>query len=82
MIVRELRVELPGQAPADERIRRRDDKAEHIYERLTAHASPDEAQDIAGRLAEKMQATESTNAPLLSAEYEVPESARKPDDAE
>ena len=82
MIVRELRVELPGQAPADEAIRRRDDKAEHIYERLTAHASADEAQDIAGRLAEKMKATETTNAPLLSAEYEVPESLRRPDDAD
>jgi predicted PurR-regulated permease PerM len=80
MIVRELRVELPGQGPADERIRKRDDKAEHIYERLTAGVSVEQAQEIAGKLAAKMKANEKTGAALLSAEYEVPESMRKPDD--
>ncbi|MDB4954859.1 MAG: family transporter [Myxococcales bacterium] len=82
MIVRELRVELPGQAPPDEAIRRRDSKAEHIYERLTAGAPVEQAQEIAGRLALKMKANEKTGAALMSAEYEIPDSARRPDDPE
>jgi predicted PurR-regulated permease PerM len=59
MIVRELRVELPGEGHIDDKIRARDDKAEQIYERLTEGAPVDEAVAIADRLAETIKANES-----------------------
>ena len=58
MIVRELRVELPGDAHLDDAARARDDKAERIYEQLTEGAPVDEAVEIAGRLAETIKANE------------------------
>ena len=58
MIVRELRVELPGEGHIDDKIRARDDKAEQIYEQLTEGAPVDEAVAIADRLAETIKANE------------------------
>lgn len=58
MVVRELRVELPGEAPADEATRARDAKAEDIYEQLTEGATVEDASVIAGELAEKIKQTE------------------------
>ena len=56
MVVRELRVELPGESPHDARSRARDEKAEHIYERLTEGATAADAGVIAGELAAEAQA--------------------------
>jgi predicted PurR-regulated permease PerM len=58
MVVRELRVELPGAAPPDASTRARDEKAEHIYEQLTEGATAADAGVIAGELAEKLKQTE------------------------
>lgn len=58
MVARELRVELPGETPRDERMRARDEKAEHIYERLTEGATAADAGAIASELAEKLKRQE------------------------
>ncbi len=60
MVVRELRVELPGESPTDatDAQRARDERAEHIYEELAAGESVETAAAIAGQLAEKMRDTE------------------------
>lgn len=61
MLVRQLRVELPGEATPDASTRARDEKAEHIYEELTEGATTADAAIIAGTLAEKIKATEHTD---------------------
>ncbi|MGE5181412.1 MAG: AI-2E family transporter [Acidobacteriota bacterium] len=60
MIVRELRVELPGQPRGDEadEVRARDARAEHMYEALAADAPVEKAAEIAGQLAESLKAAE------------------------
>lgn len=58
MLVRQLRVGLPGEATPDASTRARDEKAEHIYEELTEGATTADAAIIAGSLAEKIKATE------------------------
>ncbi len=58
MLVRQLRVELPGEAHVAASTRARDEKAEHIYEELTEGATTADAAVIAGNLAEKIKATE------------------------
>jgi predicted PurR-regulated permease PerM len=60
MVVRELRVELPGENPQNARDRARDQKAEDIYERLSEGATAADAAVIAGELAEKMKRNEKT----------------------
>jgi len=57
MIVRELRVELPGEVPSQdaEQARKRDERAEHIYEQLSAGESAATAVQIAGQLAETLK---------------------------
>jgi predicted PurR-regulated permease PerM len=57
MIVRELRVELPGEVPTEgaEQARKRDERAEHIYEQLSAGESAETAVQIAGQLAETLK---------------------------
>ena len=61
MLVRQLRVELPGEATTNASTRARDEKAEHIYEELTEGATTADAAIIAGTLAEKIKATEHTD---------------------
>jgi predicted PurR-regulated permease PerM len=58
MIVRELRVELPGEGALADAARAREDRAEALYERLAANAPVQEAAAIADRLAEKLKASE------------------------
>jgi putative heme transporter len=58
MIVRELRVELPGEGPEVEAMRVRDDRVGDIYEHLAEHASNEEAVGIAGQLADTIAASE------------------------
>ncbi|HUJ60907.1 MAG TPA: AI-2E family transporter [Kofleriaceae bacterium] len=60
MVVRELRVELPGEAPSDasEETRARDERAEHIYEQLAAGESVEKSAAIAGKLAEGLKKAE------------------------
>jgi putative heme transporter len=60
MIVRELRVEMPGEARSEtsEQARARDERAEHIYEQLAAGESVETAAAIAGQLAETMKASD------------------------
>jgi predicted PurR-regulated permease PerM len=58
MVVRELRVELPGDASDDPRARVHDAKAEAAYEALSAGAPPVEAAAIATELAHKIRDTE------------------------
>lgn len=78
MVVRELRVELPGEEHLDAEVRARDAKAEQAYERLAAGESVEKAAAIAGELAQKLKETESTGG-RLSAELEAitPEIERK-----
>lgn len=58
MVVRELRVELPGEAPPTDTTRMRDEKAETIYEQLTEGATAADAGVIASELAQKIKDTE------------------------
>ena len=62
MIVRELRVELPGEVPSEqaEQDRARDERAEHIYEQLSAGESVETAAQIAGQLAETLKKQDGT----------------------
>jgi len=64
MVVRELRVALPGETPRDATTRARDEKAEHIYEQLTEGATAADAGVIADELAEKMKENERTGSTL------------------
>ncbi|MEJ7596715.1 MAG: AI-2E family transporter [Kofleriaceae bacterium] len=57
MLIRELRVSLPGQAGAHTAMIARDEKVEHIYEELTEGATAAEAAIIAGDLATQIKAT-------------------------
>ncbi|HEY1548011.1 MAG TPA: AI-2E family transporter [Kofleriaceae bacterium] len=77
MIVRELRVELPGEQHIDDKVRARDVKAERIYEQLTEGAPVDEAVAIAGRLAETIKANEGDSR-KVSAELTAMVVERKP----
>jgi predicted PurR-regulated permease PerM len=56
MLVRELRVELPGDEPADGTVRAQDEKEELAYEQLTHGATAADAGVIAGELAVKTRA--------------------------
>ncbi|HEX7840869.1 MAG TPA: AI-2E family transporter, partial [Kofleriaceae bacterium] len=58
MVVRELRVELPGETPRDETVRLRDERAEHIYEQLAEGVPAADAGVIAGELARKLRQNE------------------------
>jgi len=58
MIVRELRVELPGEGPSAEAMRARDDRVGDIYEQLAEHAPVEEAVAIAGKLADTIAASD------------------------
>ena len=64
MVVRELRVELPGETPPDATTRARDERAEHIYEQLVEGATAADAGVIAGELAQKLRQNERTGATL------------------
>ncbi len=58
MLVRELRVELPGETSADSGVRARDQQAEDIYEQLTEGATAADAGVIASELAGKLKESE------------------------
>jgi predicted PurR-regulated permease PerM len=58
MVVRELRVELPGEAPQSEVAKARDEKAETIYERLSDGKPAAESAVIASELARRVKDTE------------------------
>lgn len=58
MVVRELRVELPGEEHLDAEVRKRDQKAEQAYEELAAGESVEKAAAIAGELAQRLKDTE------------------------
>ncbi|MCE9575476.1 MAG: AI-2E family transporter [Deltaproteobacteria bacterium] len=62
MIVRELRVELPGEGTPDVQVRARDEKAEAVYEALTAGAPAEQAAVIASELAHAIKDTEAHGA--------------------
>jgi predicted PurR-regulated permease PerM len=64
MVVRELRVELPGETPRDASVRARDRKAEHIYEQLSEGVTAADAGVIAGELAHKLKQNEQTGSTL------------------
>ena len=70
MIVRELRVELPGEGREVEAMRARDDRVGDIYEHLAEHASSEEAVGIAGQLADTIAASEQAGT-RVSAELAV-----------
>jgi len=85
MVIRELRVELPGQQP-DARQLRTDAKAEDLYERLTEGTPVEEAAAIAGELAEKLKQTEADGGSLTAQiaamdEPKVEVSAQEPEPA-
>ena len=58
MVVRELRVELPGDAPPSDVTKARDEKAENMYERLTDGKPAVESAVIASQLAHRIKETE------------------------
>jgi putative heme transporter len=58
MVVRELRVELPGETPPDATTRARDERAEHIYEQLAEGATAADAGVIAAELAHQLRDNE------------------------
>lgn len=66
MLVRELRVDLPGEAPPDEQVRERDEKALEVYEQLTEGATAADAAVIAAELAHKIKETEKTGTTITS----------------
>ena len=66
MVVRELRVELPGETPHDASTRARDERAEYIYEQLAEGATAADAGVIAGELAQKLRQNERTGATLTA----------------
>ena len=82
MIIRELRVELPGQAPSDaaEAERERDERAERVYEQLAAGESVEAAADIAGKLARTMKDADSSGSLSEQLEKIEDEAAKKKDD--
>jgi predicted PurR-regulated permease PerM len=57
MMLRELRVELPGEAPAEDaaRARERDARAEEQYEQLAAGEPVEKAAEIAGEVAKQLK---------------------------
>jgi predicted PurR-regulated permease PerM len=55
MLIEELRVELPGDDSDDQRLRARDARAERIYARETAGASPQEAAAVAIEIASEIR---------------------------
>ena len=79
MLVRQLRVDLPGQPDLDVE-RARDERAEDLYEKLTAGTKAADAQVIAGELAQKIKQTEhaggslTAEMPAIIAELEDKES--------
>jgi putative heme transporter len=70
MVMRELRVDLPGEGLADERIKQLDDQASRVYEELTENATAAEAGVIADDLANLVKRTEE-GGPTLSAQMPV-----------
>jgi predicted PurR-regulated permease PerM len=78
MIVRELRVELPGAEHLDAAVRARDEKAGQIYEQLTAGETVEKAAAIAGELAQKMKATEASGG-RVSLALQALEDDKKPE---
>ena len=70
MIVRELRVELPGEGPLAEAMRERDERVGEIYEQLAENAPVEEALAIASKLADKIAASEQAGT-RVSAELAV-----------
>jgi len=58
MIVRELRVELPGEDVDDAKQRARDEKVEQVYEQLSAGSDATEAAQIATDLVQKIRESE------------------------
>jgi predicted PurR-regulated permease PerM len=64
MVVRELRVELPGETPPDETQRLRDERAEHIYEQLSEGVTAADAGVIAAELAHQLRDDEQAGATL------------------
>jgi predicted PurR-regulated permease PerM len=66
MIVREMRVELPGDDVDDTKQRARDERAEQVYEQLSAGAPADEAAQIAGDLAHRIRENEAHGRTLTS----------------
>jgi hypothetical protein len=58
MLIDELRVELPGEAPPDASVRRRDERAEHEYDRRTAGVAAEEASAIAVEISDERIARE------------------------
>jgi predicted PurR-regulated permease PerM len=67
MMVRELRVELPGDGAPDDQVRVRDEKAEAVYEALTAGSPAQDAAVIASELAHAIKDTEAHGASVTAA---------------
>jgi putative heme transporter len=72
MLIRELRVELPGALPASEEVLRRDDLAAEAYERMSEGATAADAGDIATSSVLLDRQT-STDSETISAKPEPPD---------
>lgn len=78
MVVRELRVELPGEEELDEAVRARDERAEQVYEQLSAGEPVEKAAAIAGQLAQKLKQTEKDGGRVSEALAAIDDSEKKP----
>jgi len=85
MVVREMRVEMPGDDTDDQELRRRDEHAEAAYERLSAGAPARDAAVIASRLAERIRkadaAAEGSDDPGAAADVPITSGDEDKDDA-
>jgi len=64
MVIRELRLELPGEEASDKSMIARDEKAEEMYEQLAHGAHAADAGVIAGELAQKLKENEAAGGGL------------------
>jgi len=71
MVVREMRVELPGEAPPDEKTLARDERADAMYEQLSEGVPAADAGVIAGELAQRIKDNEKKGL-TLSGQIAVP----------
>ena len=67
MLIRELRVEMPGEVHDDGSVRAKDQREERIYEQLSQGATAADAGVIAGALAEKANESDRTEQERLTA---------------
>jgi predicted PurR-regulated permease PerM len=80
MIVRELRVELPGGPHLADAVKARDDRAELLYEKLTENESVEDSVAVASKLAETLKAGEASRSAGVRVSAELAAIEREADE--